>query len=49
MTEASMPTAVIVTVLATEFDVEPALVTGSVVLSTLLSPISLTLLIALLR
>lgn len=44
--EASMPTAVAVTVLATEFDVEPGFVTSSVFLSTLLSPISLTLLIA---
>jgi predicted permease len=44
--EASMPTAVMVTVLATEFDIEPAFVTSSVVLSTLLSPITLTLLIA---
>ncbi|MCA9991504.1 MAG: AEC family transporter [Ardenticatenaceae bacterium] len=39
--EASMPTAVITTVLATEFDVDPPLVTSIVVLSTLLSPITL--------
>ena len=49
VTEASMPTAVITTALATEYDVEPAFVTSTVVLTTLLSPITLTLLIALLR
>lgn len=43
--EASMPTAVLTTVLTTEFDVEPAMMTGIVVLSTLLSPITLSLLI----
>lgn len=41
--EASMPTAVLTTVLATEFDVRPPLVTSIVVLSTLLSPITLAL------
>jgi predicted permease len=49
VTEASMPTAVIVTAVATEFDIEPTFVTSAVVLTTLLSPITLTLLIALLR
>ncbi len=46
--EASMPTAVLTTVLATEFDVKPATVTSIVVLSTLLSPITLSLFINLL-
>ncbi|MDX1662820.1 MAG: AEC family transporter [Candidatus Promineifilaceae bacterium] len=40
--EASMPTAVITTVIATEFDVQPVQVTGIVVLSTLLSPLTLS-------
>lgn len=44
--EAGMPTAVLVTLLATEYDVEPGFVVSTVVLSTLLSPISLTLLVA---
>lgn len=39
--EASMPTAVITTILATEFDVRPGLVTSTVVLSTLLSAVTL--------
>lgn len=43
--EASMPTAVLTTVLATEFDVRPTTMTGIVVLSTLLSPITLSVLI----
>lgn len=43
--EASMPTAVITTVLATEFDVQPQVTTSIVVLSTLLSPITLALVI----
>ncbi|KPK10091.1 MAG: hypothetical protein AMJ56_09030 [Anaerolineae bacterium SG8_19] len=46
--EASMPTAVITTILATEFDVRPGLVTSTVVLSTLLSAITLPLVITLL-
>ncbi|MCL4868082.1 MAG: AEC family transporter [Anaerolineae bacterium] len=44
--EASMPTAVLVTVLATEYDVRPRLITTIVVLSTLLSPFSLAVFIA---
>jgi predicted permease len=40
--QASLPTAVITTILATEFDVAPTAVTTGVVLSTLLSPITLT-------
>lgn len=43
--EASMPTAVLVTVLATEYDVRPRLITTIVVLSTLLSPFSLAVFI----
>jgi predicted permease len=47
--EAAMPTAVITTILAVEYDLEAALVTGTVVLSTLLSPLTLTPLIAYLQ
>jgi malate permease and related proteins len=46
--EASMPTAVITTVLATEFDVHAAAVTRVVVASTLLSPLTLAVVITLL-
>lgn len=48
VTEAAMPIAVFVAVLALEYDTEPALLTGAVVLSTLLSPLTLTPIIALL-
>jgi malate permease and related proteins len=44
--EASMPTAIISIILATEYDVEPAFVTMAVVTSTLLSPLTLTPLLA---
>lgn len=44
--EASMPTAVITTILAVEYDIDPAFVTGIVLVTTLLSPITLTPLIA---
>lgn len=44
--QASMPTAVITVILATEYDVEPAFVTGVVLVSTLLSPLTLTPLMA---
>jgi predicted permease len=44
--EASMPTAVMATVLATEFDVEPGFMTAVVFTSTLLSPLTLTPLLA---
>ena len=47
--EASMPAAVITTLIATEFQAEPKLVTGAVVLSTLISPITLSVVIALLK
>jgi predicted permease len=40
--ESSMPTAVLATILATEYDAEPAFVTTVVFTSTLLSPLTLT-------
>ena len=43
---ASMPVAVITTILALEFDVAPAFVTSTVFVSTLLSPLTLTPLLA---
>jgi predicted permease len=46
---AAMPTAVVATILATEFRAQPAFVTRVVVSSTLLSMLTLTVLIALLR
>jgi predicted permease len=46
--EAAMPTAVLNTVIALEFGVAPAFVTGAVLVSTLLSPLTVTPLIALL-
>ncbi|GMQ79546.1 MAG: AEC family transporter [Anaerolineae bacterium] len=47
--EASMPTAVFTTILATEFNVRPRLVTSTVAISTLLSAITLPLVITLLE
>jgi predicted permease len=44
--EAAMPTAVITTILAVEYQIDPAFVTGVVVLTTLLSPLTVTPLIA---
>jgi predicted permease len=46
VTESSMPTAVMTTILATEFDVEPALVSTIVTVTTILSPLTLTPLLA---
>jgi predicted permease len=46
---ASMPAAVITTVLALEFDLDPSFATSAVFLSTMLSPLSLVLIIAYLR
>ena len=46
---AAMPTAVVVTILATEFNAEPSFVTRVVVSTTVASMLTLTLLIALLR
>jgi predicted permease len=47
VTEASMPTAVTTIILATEFEAEPQFVAGVVFVSTLVSAITLTLLLAL--
>jgi predicted permease len=47
--QASMPTAVVTTILALEYDVRPAFVTSVVLLATLLSPLTLTVLIAYLQ
>ncbi len=47
--EAAMPTAVMSIIIAIEFDVEPAFVTGAVLVSTLVSPITLTALLAVFR
>jgi malate permease and related proteins len=44
--QASMPAAVVTTVLATQYDLDKPLVSGVVVLTTLLSPLTLTPLIA---
>jgi len=44
--QSAMPSAVITTVLATEYDVEPAMVTSAVIITTLLSPLTLTPLLA---
>jgi hypothetical protein len=46
VTEAGTPTAVVMTVLATQYDVEPSFLTAVVVTSTLLCPITLTPLLA---
>ncbi len=46
MLQASMPSAVICIVLATEYDVEPGFVTGVVLATTLLCPLTLTPLLA---
>ena len=47
--EAAMPTAVITTILAVEYDLDSVFVTGAVILSTLLSPLTVTPLIAYLQ
>ncbi len=47
--EASMPTAVMASIVAVEFDTRPKLVTGIVFASTLLSIVTLTLLLGILR
>ena len=46
--ESAMPTAVLATVIATEFDVEPQYVTGAVFITTLLSPLTITPLLSIL-
>jgi hypothetical protein len=48
ISESGAPTAVFMTILATEYEVEPSFVTTAVVTSTLLSPLTMTPLIALL-
>jgi predicted permease len=45
--QSGMPSAVITTILALEFDVAPSFVTAVVVATTALSPITVTILIAL--
>jgi predicted permease len=47
--QSSMPTAVMATILALEFDAQPQFVTSVVCIATLLSPITVTLLIAYLQ
>jgi malate permease and related proteins len=47
--QSGMPSAVLTTILALEFDVAPAFVTACVMLSTIASPVTVTLLIAALR
>ncbi len=47
--ETAMPTAVITTILAVEYDLDSAFITGTVLISTLLSPLTLTPLIAYLQ
>ncbi len=49
VSEASRPTAVITTILAVEYDIDPIFVTGTVLVTTLLSPLTLTPLIAFLQ
>jgi predicted permease len=49
MIESSMPAAVVTTILAIEYQVAPSFVTNAVFVSTLLSPFSVTILIALLK
>lgn len=46
ITEAAMPTAVLATMLATEYNIEPSLVTATVFLTTLLCPLTITPLLA---
>jgi hypothetical protein len=46
--ESAVPTAVLVTVLATEYNIQPAFVTTAVFTSTLLSPLTITPLLAIL-
>lgn len=49
LVEAAMPSAVITTILAVEFDVAPRFVTAVVVVTTLASPVTVSLVIALLK
>lgn len=47
--EASMPTAVMASIVAVEFDTRPTLVTGIVFVSTVLNVVTLTVLLGILR
>ena len=47
--ESSMPTAVLSTILSTEYEAEPAFVTTVVFTTTLLSPLTLTPLLSILQ
>lgn len=47
--ESSMPAAVVTTILALEYQVAPGFVTGTVFVSTLLSPITVTIILSLLK
>jgi predicted permease len=49
MIQASMPAAVVTTILALQYEVAPGFVTSVVVVSTLLSPFTLTWIIAMLQ
>jgi predicted permease len=49
LVESAMPSAVITTIIALEFDVAPSFVTATVVLTTVLSPVTVSLLIAFLK
>ncbi len=49
LVQSAMPSAVITTIVALEFDVAPAFVAAVVVVTTLASPLTLSLLIALLQ
>lgn len=46
--EAATPTAVLVSIIALEFDIEPDFVSGAILVSTILSPLTITPIIALL-
>ena len=48
ITEAGMPSAVMTTILASEFNLDSALITSIVFITTLLSPVTLTILLVLL-
>lgn len=47
--EAAMPTAVLASILATQYEVEPEFVSGAILLTTILSPLTLTPLLLLLQ
>jgi hypothetical protein len=49
LVQSAMPSAVVTTILALEFDAAPAFVAAVVVVTTLISPITVSLLIALLK